>query len=165
VFAEDAESQHWHPSYLMTVAGAAFEGNVPDDQLANFHGFGAIPSADVDPQHQPYAWNASEKRCLAMLASQGLKPKGYNDYFEAFTTCDGLFLYASALAADGGQTTAGPVVTALSSVVGKTLLSSTYDGVGRFDATQHGGPAEWRQWGWTTSCSCFQYVGAAHRIG
>src|SRR5205823_10421767 len=128
LFAEDAESQNWHPSYLMTFAGAAFEGNVPNDQLANFHGFGMIPSVDVDPTHQPYAWNASEKRCLDMLRSQGLVPKGYNDFFEAFTTCDALFLYANAFAADGGQTAAVPVVSALSTVIPKTLLSSTYDG-------------------------------------
>ena len=149
----------------MTFAGAAFESNVPADQLKNFHGFGMIPSVDVDPLHQPYAWNASEKRCLDMLRSGGLTPKGYNDYFEAFTTCDSLFLYAAALKADAGQTALGPVVTALSSVIGKTLLSSTYAGVGRYAADQHGGPAVWRQWGWTSSCSCFTYLGQPHPIG
>lgn len=165
LFAEDAESQHWHPSYLMTDAGAAYENNVPNDQLANFHGFGWMPSVDVDPSHQPYPWNASQKRCLDMLVSQGLRPSGYNDYMEAFTTCDGLFLYAAALAADGNQTSTGPVVSALASVIGKTLLSSTYDGAGRYVAAQHGGPAVWRQWGWVTACSCFEYLGPVHPIG
>lgn len=165
LFAEDAESQHWYPSYLMTFGGAAFESNVPADQLKNFHGFGMIPSVDVDPSHQPYAWNASERRCLDMLQSQGLTPKAYNDFFEAFTTCDSLFLYAAALKADGGQTAVGPVVSALSSVIGRALLSSTYAGVGRYVAEQHGGPSVWRQWGWSTGCSCFQYVGPTHPIG
>lgn len=165
LFAEDAESQHWYPTYLMTFAGAAFESNVPTDQLKNFHGFGMIPSVDVDPLHQPYAWNASEKRCLDMLKSQGLTPQAYNDYFEAFTTCDSLFLYAAALKADGGQTAVGPVISALSSVIGRTLLSSTYAGSGRYVADQHGGPAVWRQWGWTSSCSCFTYIGQPHPIG
>jgi len=165
VFAEDAESQAWHPSYLMMPAGAAFEGNVPNDQLANFHGFGVIPAVDVDPQHQPYKPNASEKRCLDMLAEQGLHPKGYNDYFEAYTTCDSLFLYDAALLAAGGQTAAGPVVSALASVFGKTLLASTYNGVGRYIPEQHGGPGVWRQWGWAKSCSCFQYVGPTHPVG
>ena len=164
LFAEDAESQHWHPSYLMMPAGAAFEGNVTSDQLENFHGFGVIPSVDVDPLHQPYKPNASEKRCLEMLKSEGLQPKGYNDYFEAFTTCDGLFLYDAAVRAAGGQTAEGPVVSALASVFGQTLLSSTYDGVGRFAADQHGGPGVWRQWGWAKSCSCFQYFGPTHAI-
>ena len=165
LFAEDAESQHWHPSYLMTFAGAAFEGNVPDDQLANFHGFGFIPSVDVDPLHQPYPWNASERRCLDMLKSEGLTPKGYNDFFEAFTTCDGLFLYDAAMTADGGQTAAAPVVSALASAMRKTLLSSTYGGVGRYVPTQHGGPGVWRQWGWVSSCSCFNYLGPTHALG
>lgn len=164
LFAEDAESQHWYPSYLMSPAGAAFEGNVPNDQLQNFHGFGVIPSVDVDPLHQPYKWNASERRCLDMLKSEGLQPKGYNDYFEAFTTCDGLFLYDAAVRAAGGQTEAGPVVSALASVFGKTLLASTYGGVGRFTAEQHGGPGVWRQWGFAKSCSCFQYFGPTHAI-
>ena len=165
LFAEDAESQHWNPSYLMTFAGAGFEGNVPADQLANFHGFGMIPSVDVDPSHQPYAWNATEKRCLEMLKSQGLVPKGYNDFFEAFTTCDALFLYAGALAADGGQSQLPSVVGALSSVIGRTQLSSTYGGAGHFVANQHGGAAVWRQWGWVGGCSCFQYAGPTHPIG
>lgn len=162
LFAENAESQHWTPTYLMTFGGAAFEGNVPNDQLANFHGFGWMPAVDVDPQHQPYAWNPAQKRCLDRLASQGLQPKGYNDFMEAFTTCDGLFLYANALAADGGQTAAAPVVSAAASVTSKTPLAATYGGAGRYVANQHGGPAMWRQWGWNTSCSCFQYTGSAH---
>lgn len=163
-FALAAETQGWHPQYLMTEGGAAFEGNLPADTLSHFHGFGWEPSADVDPAHQPYPWTKSEQRCLQMVKSEGLKPSGYNDYMETFTTCDGLELYAAALAADGGQTAAGPVVSALESVIGKTQLASVYGGRGRYAADEHGGPSVYRQWGWLPKCSCFGYVGPTRPV-
>lgn len=165
VFAEDAETQGWHPTYLLTSGGAAFEGNLPTDQLANFHGFGWSPDVDVDPQHQPYPWNASQQRCLSLLASQGLVPKGYNDYMEAFTTCDGLFLYAEGLSADGDQPAASQIVPAIEAQIPQTVLASVYGGRGQYNSDQHGGPSEWRQWGWVSSCSCFEYSGPVHPLG
>lgn len=164
-FALTAEAQGWHPTYVMTFGGAAFEGNLPRDQLVNFHGFGWEPSVDVDPLHQPYGWTASEKRCLNLIKSRGLTPHGYNDYMEAFTTCDGLTLYDAALKADGGQTGAGQVLAALQSVIGKTPLASLYDGRGRYASDDHGGPAVYRQWGWSSGCACFRYTGPTRTVG
>jgi hypothetical protein len=163
-FALSAQTQNWHPQYLMTAAGAGFEGNLTTDQLKNFHGFGWQPSADVDPTHQPYAWTASEKRCLALLKSQNLTPHGYNDFVSAFTTCDGLALYAKALAADGGQTAASPVVSALATVIPKTQLASVYGGTGRYSAEEHGGPSEYREWGFSAACTCIRYEGPARSV-
>jgi hypothetical protein len=163
-FALAAETQGWHPQYLMTSGGAAFEGNLPPDTLSHFHGFGWEPAADVDPHHQPYSWTPPEKRCLAMAKSEGVQPSGYNDYVETFTTCDGLELYAEALAADGGQTAAGPVVSALESAIGHTQLASVYGGRGRYAADEHGGPAVYRQWGWVSGCSCFEYTGPTRAV-
>ena len=164
LMAESAETQGWHPKYLTTVAGAAFEGNVPTDQLSNFHGFGWMPEVDVDPQHQPYATTTPQKRCLSLLSSQGLVPKDYNDFMEAYTTCDGLFLYGAALAADGDSTAASSIVPAVAAQIPKTSLASVYGGLGQYNSQQHGGPAEWRQWGWVGSCSCFEYSGPTYPI-
>ncbi|HWA67750.1 MAG TPA: hypothetical protein VG899_15420 [Mycobacteriales bacterium] len=163
-FALAAETQGWHPQYLMTSAGAAFEGNLPATTLSHFHGFGWEPSADVDANHQPYAWTPAERRCLDMAKSEGLRPSGYNDYMGIFTSCDGLELYAAALAADGGQTSAGPVVAALKSVIGKTQLASVYGGRGREAADERGGPSVYRQWGWAPKCSCFEYMGPTYSV-
>jgi hypothetical protein len=162
LFVEDAESQAWHPGFITTVGGASLEGNAPPDQLANVHGYGWMPEVDVNPQHQPYPPTRAQAECLSLLKSQGLIPKGYNDYLEAYTTCDAVFLYADALRLTGGSTTANRVAQAIESLGTSFQAASTYGGITDFSVSRRDAPAEWRPWAWSAGCSCFEYQGSPH---
>jgi ABC-type branched-subunit amino acid transport system substrate-binding protein len=159
LFATHAESQAWHPSYITSVGGAAFEGNVPAAQLRNFHGFSWIPAVDVNASHQPAPPNAAQKRCLSMLAAQGIRPAGTNDYMLAYTSCDALFMYAAALQRTNGHADSAAVVSALTATAPAYQSAATYGGRVQVSNAQRGGAAVWREWGYADDCSCFVYKG------
>jgi hypothetical protein len=158
LFMNDAESQAWHPHYLISYGGAGLEGNAPNDQLANVHGFGWLPAVDVDPSHQPGKRSQAQLSCLALLRSQGITLSGYNDFFGAYTMCDAFALYARAVAQVHG-TQGAAVVTALTRLASTSRVAAAYGGSLRATADQHGGASVWRGYGWVGACSCFQYAG------
>jgi hypothetical protein len=162
LFMETAETQRYHPQYLTTVGGAALEANAPPDQMLHLHGFGWLPAVDVDPAHQPAPRSAAQKRCLAMLVKHGLQAKQYNDFLGAYSACDGLNLYAKALAA--GATTPQDVANDVAAAQAGFAGALTYDGQLRATAAQRGGPAVYRQYGWLPSCRCLTYRGPTYPI-
>jgi ABC-type branched-subunit amino acid transport system substrate-binding protein len=163
VFMEDAESQQYRPQYLTAVGGAALEANAPAAQMKNLHGFGWMPSIDVNPQQQPYAKTAKQSTCLSRLTKRGLQPSAYNDFMGAYVTCDGLDLYAAALT-QVPPTAAQDVVRAVTASMRTFAGAATYNGALVAANHQHGGPAVYREYGWASSCSCMQYRGATHPI-
>lgn len=165
IFAEQAESQGWHPSYLLTSTsgGGALAGNIPAAQARNMHGYGWLPAVDVSAGHQPPATQA-EQRCLDMLKSQGMVPTQYNDLLTAYTTCDGLFLYEAALTATKGNPDARSVIGAINALGTRYQSVSTLDGKASFSATRHDAPDAYRPWGWDDGCSCFVYIGPSQPL-
>ena len=163
VFMEDAQSQNYHPEYLMGVGGTALEANAPADQVKHLHGFGWMPSVDVSVSHQPYALTPPQKACIGKLAKHGLKPAQYNDFMAAYQACDGLDLYAKALAATG-TTDATRITAAVLQTMGSFQGAGTYAGGMRAASTQHGGPSVYRAYAWTDSCSCLTYRGPTYPI-
>jgi hypothetical protein len=165
VFSASAESQGWHPRYLLTSAsgGAALEANIPADQAANMYGFGWFPPVDVDAANQP-ALTPSQQRCLSLLKPAGIVPSQYNDFVSIYTSCDAVFLYEAALTATHGNAS-GPAVVAAVSALGTSYGSvSTLNGRTGFSTTRRDAPAEYRPWAWVSSCSCFRYSGPAAPI-
>jgi hypothetical protein len=160
VFAHEAEGQGWRPTYLMTLGGAGVGPNVPPGQAANMHGAGWFPAADVAPGHGPEP-TAPQRRCLDLLASQGLKPSQYNDFVNMFTSCDALFLYEAALRATNGSTDANAIVDAITGFGDRYASASTLNGATRFSPGRRDGPAQYRTWGWSPPCACFVYQGDA----
>jgi hypothetical protein len=125
--------------------------------MKNLHGFGWMPSVDVNPAHQPYARAPSQAACIAKVVKRGLTPKQYNDFMALYQACDGLELYAKALAA--GASGPAAVVSAVASALPSFRGAGTYSGLLRSVNGQRGGPAVMREYGWTDSCSCFTYRG------
>jgi hypothetical protein len=165
VFALEAQAQGWRPTYLLTSAsgGASLDGTIPAAQEANIHGAGWMPEVDVSVAHQAPK-TAPERKCLAMLKSERLVPRQYNDYLYAYTTCDGFSLYETALEHDGDSTTASQVVSAITGLGRSWHGASMIDGATDFTATKRDAPAEYRPWGWSGSCRCFAYTGAARAL-
>ncbi|HVV77224.1 MAG TPA: hypothetical protein VHC43_14430 [Mycobacteriales bacterium] len=162
VFMEAAQTQGYQPQYLTAVGGAALEANAPTSQLKNLHGYGWLPAVDVDPDHQPAARTPQQKACLAMLVKHGLQAKQYNDFMTAYAACDGLDLYAKALAA--GASTPIQVAQDVAAVESSFTGALTYDGKLRATSVQHGGPGVYRQYAWTAGCSCLTYQGPTYPI-
>lgn len=162
VFAQQAESQGWRPTYLLTSTsgGAALGANVPAAQAANMRGFGWLPAVDVTTGRQPPA-TAAQQKCLDMLKAEGIVPAQYNDFLSAYTTCDALFLYEAALTATRGAADAPSIVSAITALGAGYQSASTLNGRTGFGARRRDAPAEYRQWGWDNSCSCFVYKGEA----
>jgi hypothetical protein len=163
IFMANAESQHYEPDYLGATGGAVIGANAPANQMRRFHGFGWVPAVDVDLRHQPYPQTAAQRACVGKLVKHGLRPAAYSDYMTAYATCDGIELYARALAASGSTQARGVVegvLAALPSFVG----SATYDGDAQATSHQRGGPARYREYGWTDACSCLTYRGRVFAV-
>jgi hypothetical protein len=165
VFALEAQAQGWHPLYLLTSAsgGASLQGTIPPQQEANIHGAGWMPEVDVAVAHQP-SKTAPERRCLAMLKAVGFVPRQYNDFLDAYTTCDGFSLYETALERDGNSTGATQIVSAIEGLGTSWHGASMVDGATSFSATKRDAASEYRPWGWVASCRCFAYTGAARPL-
>lgn len=163
VFMTQAESQGYRPGYITSIAGQAVVDNAPAAQTRNLHGFGWMPVVDVPQSRQPAPVNAAQKACLAKLAAQGLQPKAYNDFMTAYETCDGLELYAKALAKTGSAS-ATTIAAAASSLMGSTQSAGTYGGALRAGEGQRGGPAMARQSSYNSSCACMTYVGSPFSV-
>ena len=162
VFMEDAESQGYRPEYVTGVGGAALEANAPANQMQHLHGFGWMPSVDVNQSHQPYPRTPAQTACVNRLQKAGLKPSGYNDFMAAYQACDGLELYAGALRS--GASTAQQVAAVVASALGSFRGTGTYSGALQYAARQHGGPAQYRAYAWTDSCKCMTYRGPTYPI-
>lgn len=160
IFAQNAESQSWHPRYLLTSGGAAIEPNVPRGQAENMYGFGVFAPIDVNPSQQPPLTPGAE-RCLGLLARKNIVPKQYNDFVNAYTACDALFLYETALDATGGSSDSAGVLGAITALGERYVGVSGLEGRTSFSAERRDGPSRYRQWGWIDDCSCFQYIGPA----
>lgn len=167
LFMQNAESQGYRPAYLTPGGGAALEANasiVPAEQMKNVHGFGWTPGIDVGQAHQPYAATPQQRACLTKLKNHGLVPKAFNDFMFAYVTCDALDLYARALALTGGSTTPRELQSALVRVMPSFQGAATYGGAFGVSAVQRGGPAQYREIGWTEGCGCFTYRGPVRRV-
>jgi hypothetical protein len=164
IFMQDAQSQNYAPEYLTGVGGAALEANAPANQMKHLHGFGWMPAVDVDPQHQPYPQTAAQKACVAKLVKHGLRPAAYNDFMAAYQACDGLELYARALAAKGSAAAPGAIIDGVVAALPSFRGAGTYGGVLRAAPHQRGGPAAYRQYGWTGGCSCLTYRGPTYPV-
>lgn len=163
VFMQYAQSQGYEPEYLGATGGAVIGANAPASQMRHFHGFGWLPSVDVDMQHQPYPQTAAQKACIAKLVKQGLQPRAYNDFMVAYETCDGIELYAKALATHG-STQARAVVSGVLAALPSFVGAGTYGGSQQAASRQRGGPARYREYGWTDSCSCLTYRGGVFPV-
>jgi hypothetical protein len=164
LFMEDAQSQNYAPEYLTAVGGAGLEANAPASQMKHLHGFGWMPAVDVNPQHQPYPKTPAQKACIAKLVKHGLHPAAYNDFMAAYQACDGIELYARALAAKGSAATPTAIIGGVLAALPSFHGAGTYGGTLRAASHQRGGPASYREYGWTDSCSCLTYRGPTYPV-
>ena len=158
IFANAAEAQGWRPKYVVTsLANAAvLQGQIPNNQAANVHGYGWLPSQDVSPAGWPANPPAAE-RCLSLVKAKGVQLQAAADFAYAFNACEALFLYERALEATGNRTDGPAIAAAVQALGGDYSGVMTLEGRLAFSRTQRDGPALARYFAWDGGCSCFTY--------
>jgi hypothetical protein len=159
LFATAAETQGYHPTYLLTSAAAAAvqEANTPKAQLANAYGVGWIPALDVG--HSPLT-GAAAKRCLQDLHStSGIMPQSAVDRYYAASTCDVFAMYDAVLRADRGASDARSVMAAVGGLGTGFAAAASFGESTDFRGGRRTGAAQARQFAWTAACGCFDYTG------
>jgi ABC-type branched-subunit amino acid transport system substrate-binding protein len=161
LFAEDAESQQWHPHYLAYLGGAAYEPYLGADQLENIHATGWLPTLDINATHVKLS--AQQQACSQLLRQGGVAAPP-SQYTPAFIACDSVLLYAYAVEQAHGLTSPVAVAQALEGLNSSYVSAVTLNGQTSFTATHKGAPGTYRVNLYQSSCSCFQYVGPVHQF-
>lgn len=158
LFATEAESQGWRPTYVVSslFQAAVAQGQLPASQARNVHGYGWLPSQDVVPDRWPPV-TASSKRCISMVRSKGVQPSTPIDYSLVFSTCEALFLYERALKATGGHSRLDAVVPTIESIGTGFESTINLDGRSVYGRTIRDAPARYRHFAWEDGCSCYTY--------
>jgi hypothetical protein len=159
LFATAADTQGYHPTYLLTSAAVAAvqETNTPKGQLANAYGVGWIPAIDAS---RSTLTGAAGKRCLRDLhAASGITPQGPTDRYYAASTCDVFALYDAALRLDQGASDARSVMSSVTGLGTGFAAAASFAESTDFRGGRRTGAAQARQFAWSGTCSCFGYTG------
>ena len=162
LFSTEAESQGWRPKYIVSslFQAAVAQGQIPQSQARNVHGYGWMPSQDVIPAKWP-PMTDSAKRCVSMVRNEGVEPTTPIDYSLVFSTCEAMFVYERALNATAGRSGLSDVVPKIESI--GTTFQSTINLEGRsvISHAVRDAPARSRSFAWNDDCDCYTYRGSS----
>lgn len=153
-FMQDAQTQHWNPTYGLTTWDSLWylSTSAPAAQLANSEAVGWMPLGDVPEQYAP-APNATEQLCAQILQGQiGTQmPESF-----AFNYCDALLTLRAAAQKS-------PQLTGLGLEQGAGNLGQSYQSAlslhTTFGPQKHWGDDQVRLLKFDGTCSCFRYSG------
>jgi hypothetical protein len=154
-FENNANSQGYKPSYLLTSTsgGSALAGQFGDSQLQRMRGVGWSPVLDVAKR---VLASPSTKRCRTILASEGIVPKSKADDLIDIV-CDQFFLLEATLKATSGHASRDEILGGLRSLTTSYLSAFTLAGATDY-TTRRDGPKRFAIWGYSTKCSCMDYL-------
>jgi hypothetical protein len=164
-FSDDAESQHWNPTYLVSsnvvITYLESQGTMQKDQMVNVHGIGWTPGADADNA----ATTPLMRTCLQdTKAGGGAAPTNLSDTLTMYAACNAMAVSDTALRASGGVGGLAALQSALEGLGTSFTSIATIDGRTRFGPGRHDGADEVAPFGWVSKCNCFQYVGQPRQI-
>jgi hypothetical protein len=153
-----ANAQGYRPGWIVSSLGqlAVIGSESPMPQMQNTRGFGWLPSQDVPPAYTPTA-NASQRRCLSLLATQNVHPRAATDYGYAYNACEAVFVYEKALKLDGGNADGQAISNAIGNI-GTFQSTLNLEGKSIFSAARRNdAPEYYKPVNWDGSCHCFRY--------
>jgi len=160
VLSEAAESQHYYPKWIVSSLAnlSVLVGQAPRNQLRNVHGYGWLETQDVSPSQYSKP-NATQRRCLSLMSSQGVQPKSAADFGFAYNICESVFVYEQALGRTGGNTIGTSIIAGVARI-GDFLSTLNYAGESTFTPSRRNdAPRVYRHVVYLDPCSCFKYVG------
>jgi len=158
-FAGAASGQQYTPGFMLSSSAQAqvLLASLPADQLAQFHGVGTQPFADIDTAEP----SEVDQRCLDLTAAGGVPAATYLDKYIVIGLCGPLLLLEAGLQASNGSAVATDLSAAIAGLGTSFTAPGIVEGATRFSETEHDGPAKAQEFGYDTTCSCLQYIGAA----
>ena len=164
-FATGADSQGWHPDYLVDsgTAPAATQagGTLPAGQLPNIKGLGWVPLSDV-ANAKP---SDVAKSCVA-ISVEGGSQQPATDYESGsrYSSCSAFWTAAAVLAKTQGRAGLAAFRAGLEQVGRAVTSAITFSGAMLLDAGHHAGAAMANRFQFNQACSCFQYVGSPETL-
>jgi hypothetical protein len=153
-FMQDAQTQHWNPTYGLTTWDSLWylSTSAPAAQLANSEAVGWMPLGDVPEQYAPPA-NATAQLCGQILQGQiGTQmPKSF-----AFNYCDALLTLRAA--AQGLAQLSGASLEQGTGTLGQSYQSALSLHTA-FGPQKHWGDDQVRLLKFDGTCPCFRYSG------
>ncbi|MBV8690528.1 MAG: hypothetical protein JOY57_02625 [Actinobacteria bacterium] len=160
-FATGADSQGWHPDYLVDsgTAPAATQagGTLPAGQLPNIKGLGWVPLSDV-ANAKP---SDVAKSCVAISVEGGSQqPASDYEFGSRYSSCSAFWAAAAVLAKTQGRAGLATFRAGMEQVGRAVTSAITLSGAMLLDANHHAGAAMASRFQFNQACSCFQYVGS-----
>lgn len=159
-FMEGAQDQQYFPRYGFNTQNAigylVSEGQLPPEQLKGAVGIGWSPFIGMGAAQDPdAAGNSPRKRCLALLARNGMSFDDRNAQAIALLQCDMVWFLEAAIEVDGP-------VSAEQFVANVHRLGSSYlspvSFANRFGPDRHDGSSALRRLAYFESCTCVKYT-------
>jgi hypothetical protein len=153
-----AESQKWNPHWATaSPSGAALEiGTVPEDQLSTTHQVGWLPLLDRG-YRQGTPTGPGYAQCLSTLKAAGIVPSSDQAAFNDAAICEQISFLVAGLRAGGHPDVVsfGRGVAALRGFPVATSYGAEFPG-------RRDGATTYRVVAYRSSCTCFEFVTAAH---
>ena len=157
LFMQDAENQQYRPTYGMGDSTSAWFAAkaAPAAQVKGFQGVGSLPLSNVEVSQYPTT--PRERACLSLIAKQGETNADRHSSITATVYCEATWAWAAV-----ARLVNGPITPAAWRAA-YPRVGTTYQPVTTFATDfgngQHGNTTEYRDFAWSTTCSCITYFG------
>jgi hypothetical protein len=169
-FMQAADQQHYNPRYgLNGTSGNSGLADLLGPQTANSQlkdalSIGWQPMIDAHAADDPDGLaNAPRRRCLALMRKAGVSMTSRNAEGIALLLCSGIWFFQAAATHAGTLLNQSTFIAAANQLKSSAFVPAS-SFVTRIDPQHHDGIGAVRDMSYTSSCSCFRYVGAAYAI-
>jgi hypothetical protein len=171
LFSLTAQTQAWHPRYLMTSLSEPARLSIPsalgmpEAQLRQVLGIGWVPMVDIG-SHPPInaKQRAQQELCHRISPNYGgavgLNPSARIDGIsQFFMECDTMLIVQRILEANGGDLSLDGILSVYPKVVSSFVAASNRSGTLRVTGRRTDGAFAAAPFGYFLDCSCVRYTG------
>jgi hypothetical protein len=176
LFSTGAQTQAWHPRYLMTTGSEPARLAIPsalgmtEAQLVNVVGIGWQPITDVGSRAPINAkQRAAQRQCARMVPNDGgadsLNAGARMDGIsQVLQECDTMQIIDRILSANGGDVTLGGIRSVYAQAVDSFVSAGNRSGTLRLAGRRTDGQNAASPFAYFLSCSCVRYTGPPRRF-
>jgi hypothetical protein len=159
LLANLAETQGWHPGYMLTSAAETevVRASIPSGQWPQLHGIGWSPGLDIDDPRAPLA--PADQHCIDLIKQGGVSVSGWENVFTATAECAELLFLGAALQRSGGDAHGSALMAAVGSLGTSFVAPGVVGGRTSFGPERHDGPAAEAPFAYVPACACLRYTG------
>ncbi len=171
LFSITAQTQAWHPRYLMTSLSEPARLSIPsalgmpESQLRQAVGIGWVPMTDIGSHPPIDARQRAQQRLCHRISpndggADGLNPTARLDGISQFLMeCDTMLILQRILNADGGDLTLDGILSVYPKVVDSFVAASNRSGTLHVSGRRTDGANAAAPFAYFLKCSCVRYTG------